>query len=293
MKKTLPNLIKQISLIKNLVNRMYSYPYIDFRFDFWFEVNTYPRFGITKNITGLPYIDFFDVIGFNTDKIYIVDFFYSIKDVLLDKHLPQSLLKEIIDNKFWKDEEKIISLMPKYPDVFKDHIEKKKVIESIHNKMGKDWLAVDTTIEDGMSLTRMLIRYGKTERDTIERVLLCLKLLKDTYEKIYNVDIADHIDSEQRKQNYKKLMEFLNIAAHIVRRGTNRTELSLLYLHPIYYSNEVIIELYATTNDEEKRYVLSLIDSQYEISHLEGETFRCTTLYEAIDKFLELLSKND
>jgi len=297
MEKPLSNLIKQILLIKELVNKMYLQPYIDFKFDFWFETNNHPRFGITKNITGLPYIDLFDVIGFNTDKIYIIDFFYSIKDVLMDKRIPKKLLKEIANNKFWENREKIASLMSKYPDVFEDHLRKSGIVDRLRSSVDYEWFEIENTIEDGDSLTRIIIGYAGEDRETIDRVLFGLTILKDIYEELYDVDLSQIIDVRERRDNYGRLMTFLNIASDIIGVMPETIDLYSLYLHPIYYYNEVIIELLVNEGGLRRRFVLSEVEqNKYEVSVIEDNKGRSTytdTIYRSVEILKDLLIDKD
>ena len=283
---------------KNLTHSLFNrLPYLDLNLDYWFGIHQDILFSISKCDSGLPYIDFFSVIAFKEKDIEIVDFYYSIKDRLTDENIPQKLLDQIFDEGFWSSKEKLNQIITDYPEAFMDHLKKDEIVDRLKSTMDYKWLKMENTIVDGVSLSRITIKYAEKSDETIDRILFSLGVLKSVYEELYNVDLSQFIDIEERRDNYNKLMTFLNIASDIVGSMPETLNLYSLYLHPIYHYNEVIVELGVIENSLRRRLILSALEPyKYEISIFENNKEKSTyaeTIYKSIEILKNLLLGND
>ena len=291
------NIISSIIFAKNLISKLYGKAdYLDMYLDIW--VGTYgdQYLSISKCDTGYPYLDFFDVIAFRETHLEIIDFFYSIVDLLIEKRISESLYKRIYKDDFWRNKDNVNELASKYPDIFKLHLQKNDIINKIISQIGHEWLSVEHLIEEGSSVTKMKVVYAGSREGTVSRIIEGLWILKSVYEELFGVNVLDYINVERRRDNYMKLISFLNVVQDLAGLVDGIYRLEDVYLHPISRINETMLGMGMCFGDVRLRVDLVLVEpNKYRVDVLRNgvmKSFYSASLFESIDLIKRVISGN-
>ena len=264
------DLIENITFAKRLVHEFSKKPFIDLNLNFWFSTERNIKFSVTKEDKGLPYLDFFDVIIFKDDVIEITDFFYSIRDLLVERKIPDKIRKELLKEEFWRDKKKIADLKLRYPDILDAHYQKTRIIEKLSKELIIPNMKIKNVInEEGISVTNIILEHIKYDLETINRIISALEFLKEIYKTLYSLGDSVFIEEDDRERQLNELLKFLNIAADITLATSDRSKIISLYVHPLYNLNELIIEIHFYK--DKKKLMITL--SKKEKNVFETQTF--------------------
>lgn len=291
------NIISSIIFVKNLISRLYGKAdYLDMYLDIRFQ--SYGDYFITvsKCDTGFPFLDFFDVIVFGESHVEIIDYFYSIIDSLMEEKIPVTLFKRIHEDGFWDDVDNVNKLVSKYPGVFKLHLDKSDLVAKTMEQIGYEWLKMENLIEDGFSVTRMRVLYAGSREGTVSRIIEGLWILKSVYEELFGVNVLDYINVERRRDNYMKLISFLNVVQDLAGLVDGIYRLEDVYLHPISRINETMLGVGMCFGDVRLRVDLVLVEpNKYRVDVLRNgvmKSFYSASLFESIDLIKRVISGN-
>jgi len=267
--------------------------------DFWFGYAEEIWLSVSKRTRGIPYLDFFNTIIFKETKIEIVDYYYSIRDILTDKELSPDIGEKIFDKEFWKDLESIERLRIKYPDALDPHFKKGAIIKELKKSFKMLDMMIENLIdEEGFSVTKITLHYGKNDLETIDKVILALEFLKEAYRMLYSLEENVLYEYDNRGKQLNQILKFLNIATDIVSSsGLDDRKISL-FIHPLYHINEAIIDIQIYADEPLlKRIILSEKEkNNFEIVTILDDKWVSvftTTLNEAIRILMDIIIETE